>query len=98
MKMHTLILGKKTNLLIDHTNGDSLDNRRKNLRHAQFKENIWNKFVKGYSFHKRDKVWTARITVSGEKIVLGTFKTEALAKEARNDAVKKYHGRFAYQR
>lgn len=95
-------------VFIDHKNLNSLDNRRRNLRIANAYENAWNKKVsplnkmsgvKGVSF-VRDKNgnprWCiARITVRGNRIYLGVFKTVNKARLAYLKAAKKYHKEFA---
>lgn len=40
--LHHLIAGKRSKLHVDHKNGDGLDNRRENPRHATVQENIRN--------------------------------------------------------
>lgn len=89
--------------LVDHINGNGLDNRRANLRLANKSQNVQNVGIKrsntsgykGVSFHKRRKKWDARISVSGHQHCLGTFDTPEEAHKAYCDAAKRYHGEFA---
>lgn len=70
--------------LIDHENGDGLDNRKTNLRiatkslnghnHKMFSTNTSG--YRGVSWKERNKKWQARITVNGEHLYLGLFKTK----------------------
>jgi hypothetical protein len=77
--MHRLILPGAEE--VDHVNGSGLDNRRANLRAATRVENNRNVRKrlnsvaghKGVSWHKHNRLWRARITVSGREICLGYF-------------------------
>lgn len=95
--MHELILGQ----MADHQNHDTLDNRRRNLRHSTVATNMWNRPIRadntsgfiGVNFHKGK--WNARISVNGKRKHLGDFKTPEEATRARDKAVKELHGEFA---
>lgn len=87
---------------IDHVNGNKSDNRIDNLRDVSQGENSRNrKFysnntsgVMGVSFHKRDKVWNARIGVGeGKEKHLGSFSTmeEAIAARVAAETLLDYH-------
>ena len=107
--MHRIILSRKLgrnllkNELVDHINGDGLDNRRDNLRVASPSENSRNQRrkssnksgFKGVCWHKYTKKWTARITVEGKQKSLGYFDTPEDAYEAYcKEAIEKY-GKYA---
>lgn len=80
---------------LDHINGDTLDNRIKNLRKVTAKQNQWNqKGAKGYCFNKQKKKWQAQITLNGKYKHLGLFGTEQQAREAYLRAKEKLHGDF----
>lgn len=87
----------------DHINGNGLDNRRENLRLATRSQNSINRGkqsnnksgYKGVSWNKRDKRWTAQITINKHIINLGGFDTPEQAYEAYKEAAKQYHGTFA---
>jgi hypothetical protein len=87
----------------DHSNSNTLDNRRKNVRPASCAENMQNtkkpctnkSGYKGVSWHKVTGKWTAQICVNRKKIYLGIFSTPELAYAAYCAAALKFHGAFA---
>lgn len=92
-----------TKELVDHINGNTLDNRRSNLRLATVKENTRNQQInkkntsgyKGVSWYRKDCKWIARIKVDGKTLYLGSFKNPEDAYAAYCEAAAKYHGAFA---
>jgi hypothetical protein len=102
--MHRAIMDASTDQIVDHINGDPLDNCRCNLRFATQAENSRNRKRsitnqssnhKGVNFHKRDKRWCANIGHNGKTIFLGEFNEEIDAAKAYNDAAQKLFGEFA---
>lgn len=91
IKLHRFILDAKRGEIVDHKNGDTLDNRKSNLRKVTLSENAANtkaKINKKYSTIKgvsylisgnRAKRWTAQVQVSGKTFRLGYFPTEKSA-------------------
>mgnify|MGYP003706390801 CR=1 FL=1 len=91
---------------IDHVNGDTRDNRIRNLREVSHAENCRNQKlhstnssgVVGVSWYKPIQKWRARITVNGRDIHLGCFTQKPDAIAARKAADVEYgfhpnHGR-----
>lgn len=101
--IHTMILGHQKGLVIDHIDGNRLDNRKSNLRICTVQQNSCNrkigkqsksKFL-GVTYHKRDNRFQATIRTNGQRIHLGYFKTDIEAAKAYNEAAQKHHGEFA---
>jgi len=102
--LHRVIANPDGGLTVDHINGDTLDNRRANLRVCRFIDNSRNKMkhkggtsscFKGVHYVARSNFWRARIVANGRPISLGVYKTELEAALAWDDGAKKYHGMFA---
>ncbi len=91
---------------IDHINGVRTDNRIANLRIATPAENSQNQGKNrnntsgytGVSWNKRAGKYQSQIQVNGKLIYLGLFDDKEEAKQAREDAKKKYHGYNPVQR
>lgn len=99
-KLHRWLLSPTSTDIIDHINGNILDNRRINLRIATPAGNAQNsrsKNNKDYSGIRLTKhgTYNARITISRKSIHIGNFKTLDEAINARRIAEEKYFGEFA---
>lgn len=89
--------------LLDHVNGDGLDNRIDNLRPATVSENAANRRVrrdsstgaKGVIWYARTRRWQARITVKGKEKHLGYFTRFEDASDAYQRAAVQHFGEFA---
>jgi HNH endonuclease/AP2 domain len=103
MLLHRFILGEvPKDMVIDHINGNGLDNRRENLRICTRSQNNINKRKKGTSskykgvyFDKARNKFRSHIIVEGKSIFLGRYETELEAALAYDKASNKYHGEFA---
>lgn len=102
--MHREIANIPEDLECDHINGNSLDNRKANLRAATRRQNCWNNSkrkpkslskYKGVSFSKRGRPWKAMLTVNGKWIYLGSFNSENQAAKAYDKAARRHFGEFA---
>lgn len=83
IRMHRLILSAPADLVVDHINGDRLDNRRENLRLVTSGQNSRNRTIyKGIRGLPGYRKHHASITRFGEKIDLGRYDTEAEARAA----------------
>ena len=99
--MHRLILNAPPDKIVDHINGNGLDNRRENLRLATKIQNNCNTRLRrdnrsGYKGVKRNALrWIARIRIDRKLIHLGSFATKEDAARAYDNAARQHFGEFA---
>lgn len=99
--MHRIIIDAPTDKLVDHINGNTLDNRKSNLRLCTNAENCRNakKYKTNTSGYKgvsaEGRRWKAGITFEQKKIYLGTFDIPQEAHEAYKSKAKELFGEFA---
>lgn len=101
ISMEGFLLGSPEGVRIDHINGNTLDNRRDNLRPSTRIENAQNRKISknnkcGYKgVSPCDGKYQSNITVNRVRIYLGTFDDPLPAHEAYKVAALKYFGKFA---
>lgn len=98
--LHDFVMGLDTknnpnNLVVDHINHNTYDNRKQNLRFATKAQNIMNRNSKGVSQRVNGK-YTAQIGFNGKQYYLGYFDTYEEAKNARLEAENKYFKEYSY--
>ncbi|MHC4207804.1 MAG: HNH endonuclease, partial [Planctomycetota bacterium] len=88
--------------IVDHINGNGLDNRRANLRLATVAQNAWNSKkrnprsgYKGVWFAADKGLWRAAIVCHGRRIHIGYFTDKIAAARAYDAAARKYYKEFA---
>jgi hypothetical protein len=103
-KLHRFILGAGPGDVIDHRDGDGLNNTRGNLRRATVAENNRNirkpahgqtSRFKGVCWHPKAQKFQATIRFERKNHYIGLFANEADAGWAYDREARKLHGRFA---
>lgn len=101
-KMHRLIMGTQDpKIVVDHIDGNGLNNQRSNLRECSIAENRTNSLstygtskYKGVRFHK-DK-WNVSIKHNSKSIHIGIFENEENAARAWDQKARELGRRFGF--
>ena len=99
IKRHRIILFAFTEfdiynskLIVDHVDGNKLNNCIENLRVVTSQENVHNQInCKGFCFNKVIQKYQAQIKLNKKNIYLGYYNTRWEARQAYLDAVPIYH-------
>ena len=103
IKLHRFIMNAKGNQIIDHINGDVLDNRICNLRLSNSIENLQNTNaqknsstgIKGVYWSKKRNKWNGMVQVNGKRKNLGYFndfeECWRAVEQYRYDAMNEYY-------
>ncbi len=104
--MHRQILGleRGDKKCVDHTDHNTLNNSRSNIRICTHQQNHMNRKpntntsskYKGVCWYKRYKKWVAKIKIKGKTKYIGYFTMEEAAARAYDGTAKKEFGEFAY--
>lgn len=107
-QLHRFIMGlekydKKLDIIVDHINGNTLDNRKENLRICHRSKNPKNSSIyknntsgcKGITWMKRLNKWQVSIQVDKKSIYLGIYDNLNDAIEVRKQAEIKYFGEYS---
>lgn len=95
------ILGATVGQVVDHIDGNTLNNTRSNLRFASISQNSRNTRVKKTKkshykgVRKSRSAWKVVIFVNGIELYLGSFKSDVEAAKVYDNAARKYFGVFA---
>lgn len=99
--LHRIIMNTPKNMVTDHKNGDTLDNRKHNLRISTRSQNSMNTRKKRNSKHSFKGVWRSsigywfcRIYVKNKHHYLSA-KSEVEAAKKYDELARKYFGEFA---
>lgn len=97
--MHRLVLGAVSGTIVDHRDGNGLNNTRKNLRFVTPLQNTLNRHFhdgssrfRGVAYHKGTKKWETRISHYGKQYYLGLYTTEEDAARAYDAKAFELHG------
>lgn len=107
IRMHRFILDLvdyDKNLIIDHINHNTYDNRKINLRIATSTQNTCNTSLRrnnksgvtGVSWDNRCKKWEAKISIKKKYTHIGYFENFDDAVKARKEAEEKYYKEYSY--
>lgn len=106
VKTHRIIANAQDGQIVDHINGDKLDNRISNLRLVTHAQNMANRAcnktsTSGYkgvyydNSMSRRKRWGASIHHAGKRITIGRYFTAEDAASAYDEVALKLKGQFA---
>lgn len=103
IKMHRVIIDAPGSMMVDHVDGNGLNNERRNLRLTDATGNARNTRAragsssryKGVAWDKGMKAWRAFIVVRKTMKHLGCFEDEKFAARVHDKAAVEYHGEFA---
>ena len=103
--MSRYIVNAPKGLVVDHIDGNPLNNKRNNLRICTNQQNTFNQGLrklkrktsqfKGVYYRKNTKRWSAGITHNSKKHSLGCFDSEVDAARAYDKKAKELFGEFA---
>lgn len=105
--LHRFIMRASSGELVDHIDGNGLDNQRDNLRKCSRSENGKNRVcvakhntsgTTGVHYHIRKKKWQASIAIDGKNKCLGSFLNKVDAVEARKLAEEHHYKEFSPKR
>lgn len=106
LRLHQFVLGLSSEAIVDHKNGDELDNRRKNLRAASPGESSMNRRKRWRragqaplspfkGVWKAGNRWMAMVTAYGKRHYAGCYATQEEAACAHDAKAREVHGEFA---
>ena len=104
VKMHRLIMQvENRHDVVDHKDGNFLNNTRENLRVCNQAQNAMNANArrgsssqhKGVSWCKRSRKWKSAIMFEGKSVTIGKYTSEKAAAAEYNKYAKIYHGEYA---
>lgn len=102
IRMHRELMNPPEGKVVDHINGNGLDNRKENLRVCLQSQNCRNarkyeasnRYI-GVTYLKTKDKWQANGNMDGKQVYLGIFDCEIAAARARDAYVRQHYGEFA---
>jgi hypothetical protein len=106
IRMHQFIMNPPKGMVVDHIDGNGLNNRRCNLRICTPQQNIWNQkrrkepgassqYIGVHRDKDRSDKWYVKIQCAGAGIYLGPFDSEIEAARARDRKALELFGEYA---
>ncbi len=107
LRMHQFIMNPPKGMVVDHIDGNGLNNRRCNLRICTRMQNNWNhgrrkgpeassQYVGVHRHKNRPNKWYVAIQTDNEVAYLGPFDSEIEAARARDYRAVEVHGPYAH--
>jgi hypothetical protein len=104
VRMHRLIMNVPEDLVVDHIDGNTLNNQKANLRICTRAENCRNRGInknntsgyKGVYWNKSKKRWAASIRYNRKRVNCGHYKCEHEAAAAYNLKAIELFGEYAW--
>ena len=101
--LHRFIMNLQSDMVVDHINGNTLDNRKSNLRICTNQQNCFNHAVScnnssgytGVTWHRLANKWQVHIRFNKKTLYLGLFENIDDAVAVRKQAEKQYFGEYA---
>jgi len=106
IRMHQFIMSPPQGMVVDHIDGNGLNNRRGNLRICTPQQNAWNhkprkepdassQYIGVYPCRRPPDKWYVKIQCGGEGTYLGPFDSEIEAARARDRKAIQLFGEYA---
>lgn len=108
VRLHRFLMGATAGQIVDHINGDKLDNRRANLRLTDAAGNSKNarkrsgagggkSRFKGLTFvaYSKSRPWKAFVYSDRVRHYAGSYETEEAAARAYDELASRLHGEYA---
>jgi hypothetical protein len=100
IKLHRFLMGDPPGMVVDHWDGNRLNNRKSNLRICTVRENNMNigltgrnkSGYRGVSFSKSNRKWRATISLDKKQLHLGYFDRPDVASAAYEKAADLFYG------
>lgn len=100
--LHRFVMDYDGPLLVDHRDGNGLNDKKENLRLATVSQNAQNiesnaasqSGIKGLVYDPSKKKWRVRIKLEGKVVFEHFYKNKEKAIEVLDRKLEKYHGEF----
>ena len=103
LSMHRFLMNPSKGMVVDHIDGNRLNNRRSNLRVCTVQQNVWNSRPKGKSSRykgvcrdKDKKKWVVYVRRDGHNWYMGRFDVEIEAARAYDRKAFELFGEYAW--